>query len=70
MDLLQEPDCVLPDDARVLVNIQIEDVIVDEPERHLSRYLSRRHTDVQELSIGGLVQLFSDVQRRSRILIV
>lgn len=46
-DLISDLNHIHPDDARVLIDVQIEDVIVDEAQCHLSRHLSRRHSDVQ-----------------------
>lgn len=66
-DLLHDTNHTLPDDACVLVNVQTEDVIMDEPERHLSCQLSRRHRDVQKLLLRGGAQAVSGVQSCSSV---
>lgn len=69
-DLSSDLDDVFHKDTIVLANVQIEDVIVDQPQCHLSRHLSRGHGDVQQLPLGGLVKTSSGVQRCSKIRIV
>lgn len=65
VDTFFDIEDVLSDDGVVGGNVQIQDVVVDQAEDHLTGQLSRRHAELRQLLLGQRVQLRSDVQVRS-----